>query len=321
MPSPHRIVSLAYDGLCLFEFGIGYEVFGLPRPEIGPNWYSYEAAAAETGDMRTSAGLTFQADGGLELLERADTILLPGWRGAEQPVPSDLKCALQKAHQNGTRFLTICSGVFLLAEAGLLSGLKVTTHWRYEALLKERYPEVQVVPNVLYTDNGQILTSAGSAAGIDLCLHLVRKDFGPKAANTVAKRLVVPPHRDGGQAQFIDRTVPVLHEAGRLSAVFEHLYRNLCKDHSINELAARAGMSRRTFLRRFEEATGTSPARWLIAQRLNLAKDLLEETSLPLEELAHQSGFGTAATMRHHFHKHLQTTPAAYRTHFRRVPA
>lgn len=321
LPANRKVVSLAYDGLCLFEFGIGYEIFGLPRPEMGNTWYSYAVAASDEGPMRTSVGLTFQADGGLELLQSAGTILLPGWRGLDAPVPRHLLAALVDAHDRGSRFLTICSGVFLLAEAGLLSGLNVTTHWRYEDQLRQRYPDINVVPNVLYTDNGQILTSAGSAAGIDLCLHLVRKDFGPKAANSVARRLVVPPHREGGQAQFIDKAVSPVHEAGRLGPLFDYLQENLSIDHPIDALAERVGMSRRTFLRRFEDATGSSPARWLTLQRLQKAKDLLEETSLPLEDLAHRTGFGTAATLRHHFQKQLGTSPAAYRANFRRVVA
>ncbi len=196
-----RVAVLAYDGLCLFEFGVASEVFGLQRPEMGDNWYQFGIAAAEPGPLRSGIGnIAVSVDGGLELIENAGTIIIPGWRSADAPAPPDLIKALQSAHARGARLLTICSGVFVLAAAGLLSGKSVTTHWRYADILKDRYPELNVIPNVLYVDEGQILTSAGSAAGIDLCLHLVRRDFGAKAANSVARRLVVPPHRDGGQA-------------------------------------------------------------------------------------------------------------------------
>lgn len=316
-----QVVVLAYDGLCMFEFGIAAEIFGLNRPEMGPDWYNFAVAAVDDGPMRTSAGLVASADGGLELLGAAGTIIIPGWRGADAPIPDTLSLALNNAHQRGARILTICSGVFVLAEAGLLDGLAVTTHWRYADALQTRYPALTVVPNVLYTDAGQILTSAGSAAGIDLCLHLIRRDFGPQAANLVARRLVMPPHRDGGQAQFIDQSVPHSHEAGRLSPLFDDLRAHLDQPVTIDALAARAGMSRRTFLRRFEDATGTTPTRWLTTLRMQRARDLLEETNLSIEDIADRCGCGTAMTLRHHFRKAFDTSPAAYRSRFRRTPA
>lgn len=210
---PNRlVVALAYDGLCTFEFGVAVEVFGLARPEMGEDWYRFAVAAVDDGEMRATGGVRFTADGGLELVEQAGTIIVPGWRGMDAPVPDALCAALQRAHAKGARLLSICSGVFVLAASGLLDGKRATTHWRYTEALKERYPAITVLPDVLYVDEGTVLTSAGSAAGIDLCLHLIRRDFGTKAANMVARRLVVPPHRDGGQAQFIDKAVPELHE-------------------------------------------------------------------------------------------------------------
>ncbi len=197
-PADRFVVVLAYDGLCTFEFGVAVEIFGLPRPEMGPDWYRFAVAGLDPGPMRAEGGVRLLADGGLELLERAGTIVVPGWRGADEPVPGALATALRAAAARGARILSICSGVFVLAAAGLLDGRRATTHWRHAEALAARHPGIRVTPDVLYVDEGPILTSAGSAAGIYLCLHLVRRDFGPAAANAVARRLVVPPHRDGG---------------------------------------------------------------------------------------------------------------------------
>ncbi|MTI45137.1 AraC family transcriptional activator FtrA [Roseibium hamelinense] len=320
LPPNLEVVALAYDGLCLFEFGIAYEVFGLNRPEMGENWYSYSIAAVEPGVISTAVGLSMKIENGVEALENAGTVIVPGWAGLDVPVPDAVKAALIKAHSRGARILSICSSVVVLAETGLLDGQEATTHWRYADTLQARYPRLKVQPNVLYTDNGQILTSAGSAAGIDLCLHLVRRDFGPKAANMVARRLVVPPHRDGGQAQFINAPVPAPHEAGRLSPLFAFLRENLDQTFTLETLAQRAGMSRRTFLRRFEEATGTTPARWLTLERLKRAKELLELADIPVDQVALSCGFGTAMTLRHHFRQHVGTSPSAYRSRFQQVP-
>ena len=312
------VVAVAYDGLCTFEFGIATEIFALSRPEMGDNWYRFAVAGVDQGEMRSTGGLRFMVDGGLELLAEAGTIVIPGWRGIDSAVPQDLIEALQAAHARGTRILSFCSGVFVLAAAGLLDGKRATTHWRYTDALTERHPEIGVSPDVLYVDAGDVLTSAGTAAGLDLCLHLIRRDFGMEAANLVARRLVVPAHRDGGQAQFIRQAVPRPHESGRLGPLFDHMRENLGADHSVAALARRAGMSGRTFLRRFESATGMTPARWLLNQRLGKARDLLEETDASVEEIAALSGFGTTGTLRHHFRLHLATTPAAYREAFAR---
>jgi AraC family transcriptional activator FtrA len=265
--------------------------------------------------------LRFAVDGGLDLLAEAGTIVIPGWRGIDAPVPQDLIDALRAAHMRGVRILSFCSGVFVLAAAGLLDGKSATTHWRYTKALMARYPQISVSPDVLYVDAGDVLTSAGTAAGLDLCLHLIRRDFGPDAANLVARRLVVPAHRDGGQAQFIRQVVPRAHESSRLGPLFDHMRENLGADHTVAALARRAGMSSRTFLRRFESATGMTPARWLLAQRLGKARDLLEATNASIEEIAALSGFGTTGTLRHHFRLHLATTPAAYREAFGRRAA
>ena len=214
---PNRlVVALAYDGLCTFEFGIAIEVFGLPRPEMGPDWYRFAVCAVDQGRMRAVGGFQLVADGGLELLEEAGTIIIPGWRSAHgAPVPPALIESLRRAHARGARLMSICSGVFVLAAAGLLSGRRATTHWRYVERLSAAYPDIKVEPDVLYVDEGSVLTSAGSAAGIDLCLHVVRHDFGAEVANRLARRLVVPPHREGGQAQFIERPMPPAREGIR----------------------------------------------------------------------------------------------------------
>ncbi|WP_042694898.1 helix-turn-helix domain-containing protein, partial [Azospirillum sp. B506] len=212
------------------------------------------------------------------------------------------------------------SGAFVLAASGLLNGRRATTHWRYAAILGKLYPDIQVVPDVLYVDEGNILTSAGSAAGIDLCLHLVRRDFGADAANSVARRLVVQPHREGGQAQFIEAPVPIAREGSRLAPLLDHLRETLAEPHSLSGMASRTGMSLRTFLRRFQALTGTTPGDWLLSERLARARDLLEGGTLSVEEVATLTGFGSAATLRHHFRKRLGLSPASYRARFRRTP-
>lgn len=321
-PLPNStVVALAYDGLCLFEFGIVAEVFGLSRPEITrPDWYRFRIAAVDPLPLRAQGGmLSIATDGGLELLEEAGTILIPGWRGVHADVPEALCVAMRTAAARGARILSICSGLVVLAEAGLLAGRRATTHWRYIDQVSERFPWLSLDPNVLYVDEGQILTSAGSAAGLDLCLHLVRRDFGAEIANLVARRLVVAPHREGGQAQFIDRPVPT--RAGSLfAALFETVQANIADDWPVDRLADAAGMSRRTFLRRFRDATGTTPAAWLLSLRLQRVKDLLETTLLSVEDLATRCGFGTAGTLRHHFRQQLGMTPQTYRQRFRAFP-
>ncbi|MEP4033132.1 transcriptional regulator FtrA [Roseibium polysiphoniae] len=319
-PPSSLVVALAYDGLCMFEFGLSVEVFGLPRPEMGSDWYRFAIASVDQGEIRSTAGLRLEVDGGLELLQQAGTIIVPGWRGADEPVPGELTDALRAAHARGARLLSICSGVFVLAATELLRDARVTTHWRYTDKLAARYPELTIEPDVLYVDNGQILTSAGSAAGIDLCLHLVRRDKGPEAANSVARRLVVPAHRDGGQAQFMVTPVPTAHEGSRLSPLFDHMRQHLDRAVPLRELAQLAGMSERTLLRRFEAATGTTPARWLQAERLTQARRLLEESTGSVDRIAETCGYGSASNLRHHFRRELGTTPTAYRGNFAILP-
>src|SRR5690606_28831611 len=244
---------------------------------------------------RAIGGFNVVPQAGADVLASAGTIVIPGWKGADISPSQELVGALRTAYDSGARLVSICSGVFVLGAAGLLDGHRVTTHWRYTDKLKAKYPHVDVDPNVLYVDSGRILTSAGSAAGLDLCLHLVRRDFGAAIANQVARRLVIPPHRNGGQAQFIER--PVLPERyGRLSDLIARLNERLHEPFTIESMAALVAMSPRTFMRRFQEATGKTPADWLIEARVERARELLESTDLPIETISQRCGFGTAAT-------------------------
>lgn len=317
----NRVVALAYDGLCTFEFGIAAEIFGLARPEMGPNWYRYATAAIEPGPLRAQGGLRVTCDGGLDLIEEAGLIVVPGWRGIDAAVPEPLIAALRRAHARGARLASICSGAFVLAATGLLDGRRATTHWRYAEALAARFPRISVAPDVLFLDEGDLLTSAGSAAGMDLGLHIIRRDFGAEAANLVARRLVMPASRDGGQAQFLLRPVPRDHEGERLAPVLAALRDDLHTTPTAAELAARAGLSERTFLRRFAEATGTTPARYLAQARLARASELLETTEADIEAVAEAAGFASGALLRHHFRAHYGLSPRDWRKRFGRSAA
>jgi AraC family transcriptional regulator, transcriptional activator FtrA len=316
-PSPNRrVVALAYDGLCTFEFGIAVEVFGLDRPEMGADWYSFAVASLDGDTLRASGGIRIVVNGGLELLSKAGTIIIPGWKGTEVQVPSVLISALRRAHAGGARIVSICSGAVVLAAAGLLEGRRATTHWRYIEAFATRFPDVRVESDVLYVDEGTILTSAGSAAGIDLCLHLVRQDFGVAAANKVARRLVLPAHREGGQAQFVEQPVLSVQEGARLSPLIEKWRTRLKEALRIARMAREAGMSTRTFVRRFEGATGLPPGQWIARERVSKACALLETSSAPVKSVAESCGFASEATLRHHFRKLRGLSPAAYRAKF-----
>ena len=315
----HTVAAVVLNGVHPFELGVACEVFGLERPELGVPWYRFKVCAGEGSPLRTSVGFLMDTPYGLQDLADADTLVFTHWRSPDEPLPLALREAILAAHARGARLLSICSGVFVLAAAGLLDGRPATTHWRYTGDLARLYPTVEVRPDVLYVDNGQVMTSAGTAAGIDLCLHVVRLDYGAEIANAVARRMVVAAHRDGGQAQFVE--CPVLPDAaddalGRaLAWALEHLDEPL----SIEQLAGRAGMSPRTFARRFRAAHGTTPYRWLLGQRLLLARRLLETTDRPVERIAEHAGFGTAAALRVHFRRSVTTSPLAYRRLFARA--
>jgi AraC family transcriptional activator FtrA len=315
-PSPSTrgplVVALVYDGLCTFEYGVTVEVFGLCRPELGPDWYRFASCAIEPGPVRAIGGLRVDADAGLELLEEADLIVAPGWKGVDVEPPAELVSSLRRAHARGARLMSICSGLFVLAATGLLDGLRVTTHWRYAEALRAKHPSLQFDEDVLYVDQGRILTSAGSAAGLDLALHVVRRDFGPDAANQVARRLVLPAHRNGGQRQFVERPVPEREDA-RLSDLLDHVRTRLDQPITIAEMARMAAMSERTLHRRFLETVGEAPASWLIGVRVDRAREILEAQEVPMEELARLCGFGGAAVLRHHFRRRLKVSPSQYR--------
>lgn len=309
------VVALAYDGLCAFEFSCAAEVFGLARPEFGAQWYRFETCSASGRKVNGQYGMSMSVDGDLDRLVTAGTVIIPGWKGVDVPVPEHTLDALRLAHAHGARLLSICSGSFVLAATGLLDGKRATTHWRYADALQSRFPQVKVDADVLYTDEGSVLTSAGSAAGLDLCLHLVRRDYGPAIANQVARRLVIAPHREGGQAQFIEAPVAPI-ERNSMSSLLDTMRERLGEPLRISDLAQWAAMSERTFLRRFAAATGVTPAEWITRIRLDRARELLESTGLSVDQIAGTAGLGSAATMRHHFRKKLGVSPAEYRKRF-----
>jgi AraC family transcriptional activator FtrA len=311
----HRVVALVPEGIAPFELGIVVEVFGLKRPELDvPWWYELTVCAERPGALPASTGgFAFVIEHGLEALEAADTVVVPGW---PEDVSAPVTEAVRTAHARGARLVSICSGVRVIAAAGLLAGREAATHWRYAAALAERHPEIRVNADVLYVDGGQVLTSAGSAAGIDLCLHVVRRDHGSAVANAVARRLVIPPHRDGGQAQLIELPVPARPGDDPIARVMAWALERLHEPLDLETLAARAYMSVRTFTRRFRRATGTTPGRWLLEQRVRASLPLLEAADEPIETVATRVGFGSAATYRHHFAAIMRTSPTAYRRAF-----
>lgn len=315
----HAVVILDYDGLCTFEYGCAVEVFALPRPEFGPRWYRCAIAAVEPGPLRGTGGVVVQPDGGLELLDHAGTIVVPGWRGPARAMPAPLIAARRRAHARGARLVAICAGAFVLAEAGLLAGRRATTHWHFTDRLAA-FPGVQVAADVLYVDAGSILTSAGSAAGLDLCLHVVRMDFGAQVANTVARRMVVHAHRDGGQAQFVQRPVPK-HAGTKLGLLFDRVRESLGAAWTVERMAHEAGLSVRSLHRHVRAATGHAPGTWLVAERLAEARTMLEETTRPVDEIARLVGFGSAPALRGHFRSLVGITPTAYRRSFTTRPA
>jgi AraC family transcriptional regulator, transcriptional activator FtrA len=307
---------LAYEGMSAFETGIVTEVFGLPRPEFNVPWYQLAICAPSPGRVRMIGGAVLETDHGLDEFAAADTVIVPGVADVSGEVDPEVVAALRAAGRRGARVVSICSGAFALAAAGLLDGRHATTHWQYAERLRRRYPLVQVDPDVLYIDDHDVLTSAGSAAGIDLCVHLVRKDFGASIANSVARRLVIQPHRDGGQAQFIEAPAPPLSDDNRVAVSMAWALQHLDQPITVDILADQAHMSARTYLRHFARATGASPIRWLIAQRVQASLPMLEATNTPIEKIAAAVGFDTAVTYRHHFRRTMRTSPSVYRRAF-----
>ncbi|WP_339437601.1 transcriptional regulator FtrA [Pseudomonas sp. EL_65y_Pfl1_R32] len=312
---PGTVAILVYKGLCVFEFGIALEIFGLPRPEIDVPWYTCQTVAVEQGPMHALGGIQISVDAGLEMLDNVRTIIIPGWRSRHEAPPEALLEALRNAHARGARLLSICSGVFVLAATGLLNGKTATTHWQLSEELAESFPAITVDPNVLYVDSGQIITSAGSAAGIDACLHLILRDFGTHIANSVARRLVMAPQRTGGQSQFI--VAPVSKSPrNELTRVLQWARENLDKPLSVCDMASQVAMSERTFLRRFVETTGLPPKVWLQQERLNRARDLLESTDQSAAGIARVCGYRSVESFRKAFRNAVGLPPSAYRERF-----
>jgi transcriptional regulator GlxA family with amidase domain len=316
-----NVAVVVLDGFAPFELGVACEVFGADRSDAGLPVYDFAVVAGEPGPLRSDAGFTLHAPFGLDRLEEADLIAVPVFSHhpgghARTDVPEDLLATLRRCVARGGRVLSICTGAFVLGAAGLLDGRRCTTHWMHAAELAARFPSAHVDPSVLYVEDGPVITSAGTAAGIDACLYLVRKEHGSAVANAVARRMVVPAHRDGGQAQYVERPVPE-HATETLGEVIEWMQRNLGQPLTVPKLAARAAMSPRTFARRFVAETGVTPQRWLTGQRILLAEQLLEETDETVDWIAWRAGFGNAMTLRHHFRRFRGTTPQAYRRAFR----
>lgn len=311
----HLVVALAYDQLCTFEFGCVVEIFGLPRPELEINWYQFDVCATSRRSLRASGGLTFKAPNSLALLDSADTIIIPGWGNLTASPPRNLLNALRYAHSRGARICSICSGVFLLAATGLLDGKSATTHWKFADDLAKRYPSINVLPDALYVDEGDLLTSAGSAAGLDMMLHIVRTDHGTKVANSVARRLVIPPHRDGGQAQFISRPVQRPDER-QLSKLMDRVRRRPADEYSLEKMAALSSLTVRTLQRQFRSNTGMTPIEWVVQERITIAKELLEISKASISSIVETTGFGSEESLRRHFRRIVGIPPVAYRERF-----
>jgi AraC family transcriptional activator FtrA len=313
----HHVVTVVAPGMSALEPAVAHDFFGDDRSHLGVPWYRYSVVGAKPLP-RPGYFPAAVPEPDPDLIRRAGTVVIPGWSSFDREPEPELVDALRHAHARGARLVTFCTGAFLLGEAGLLAGRRATTHWEVAQKLADRFPDVHVDPTVLYVDDGNILTSAGAAASIDLALHIIRSDFGADIANKVARDMVVPPHRDGGQAQFIE--TPVVADGAttdHLAATMIWAAERLGDELSVADLAAHSSLSPRQFTRQFRARTGTSPHQWLLTQRTSLAQRLLETTDLPIERVATDAGFGTAAAMRLHFQRALHTSPAAYRRCFR----
>lgn len=311
-----KVVALVYDDLCTFEFGIVAEVFGLHRPELGRELYTFSSVSIEKPPLRAAGGLVISPTGSHDDLVNADLIIIPGWRDTSKPIPKAFCDELVAANKRGTKLLSICSGGYVLAAAGLLNNRKATTHWKYASDFKQQFPNVSVLENELYVEDGNIITSAGSSAGIDACLHIVRNDHGAKVANSVARRLVMHAHRQGNQAQFIEHPVSKLDTDYRLSTLMDSIRNQLDFPYQIESMSHDAKMSPRTFQRRFLALTGIPAMQWLKQERVSRACLLLETTSLSVESISDSVGFNSAEGLRYHFRKTLDICPLEYRKRF-----
>jgi len=314
----HRVAVAVTTGAPIFELAVPCEVFAIPRPDLADPWYEFQLCA-EPAETIVAAGFQVRADHTWADLATADTVIVPAC-ALPETVPSALIDALRRAHSDGARIVSLCSGAFILAAAGLLDGRRATTHWMHAPDLARLYPQVRVDASVLYVDEGDVLTSAGTAAGIDLCLELVRRDHGSAVANALARRLVVPPHRDGGQAQYVELPAAAAREDNQLARLTEWTVERLDQPLTLDDLATASHLSTRTLARRFDSAFGMSPLRWLIAQRVRRAQELLESGDETVDRVAERAGFGTAANLRKHFARACGVSPSAYRRTFRAQP-
>lgn len=312
-----KIAVIAFDGISPFHLSVPCVVFGEDRSAAGVPRFDFRVCAAEPGRLATTAGFSITADHTLDALADADVVIVPSWRDPDETPPAALLDALRAAHARGAQMVGLCLGAYVLAAAGLLDGRAATTHWAWAEDFARRYPRVRFDPNVLYIDDATLTTSAGTAAGLDCCLHVLRRLAGSQAANRVARRLVVAPHRQGSQAQFVEQPMPPRANGDRLAELLDWLRANLHAAHSLDTLAARVAMSRRTFTRRFHQLTGATVGAWLLGERIAFAQRLLETSDLPVERIAETCGFGTGATLRQQFAQVLKTSPSAYRRAFR----
>ena len=322
MPSPSRsteplVAVVAFDRISPFHLSVPCLVFGEDRSELGVPRFRLSVCGAEPGPLRTSVGFDVTPRAGLATLRRADIVIVPSWRDTAERPPEALLRALRAAHARGAQIVGLCLGAFVLAEAGLLQGRRATTHWEWARDFAARFPDVQLDADVLYVDDGNLVTSAGTAASLDCCLHLLRQRCGADIANRVARRLVVAPHRQGGQAQFIEQPVAASPRGSRLAGVLAWAAAHLDQPHTVDSLAQRAAMSRRTFTRHVHKTTGTTVLQWLLHQRLTHARRLLEASDRPIEAIAGDAGFGSPVSMRQHFATALGVSPLAYRRQFR----
>lgn len=312
------VATLLINELALFEFGIACEVFGIDRTDQGVPPFEFRVCGPVAGQpLTTGVGVQVVPPFGLDGLVGADLVVVPA-AGEQESYPPAVLEALRAAHAAGAVLLSVCSGAFILGAAGLLDGRRCTTHWRHAAELAARFPLAEVDPDVLFVDDGDLITSAGTAAGIDACLHLVRRELGSAVTNTIARRMVVPPQREGGQRQFVERPVPTCRDDG-LSEVLTWAVGHLEQPHTVSTLAARAHTSTRTFARRFAAETGTTPVQWLTAQRVLHAQRLLEDTDFDVDQVAVRCGFGSGALLRHHFGRSVGVSPTGYRRSFARA--
>jgi transcriptional regulator GlxA family with amidase domain len=310
-----RVAVIAFDRISSFHLSIPCVMFGEAHPPPSP--YDLVVCSADAPPLRTDAGFTLGDLAGLEAAETAEVLIVPSWRDVAERPPEPLLQALRAAHRRGARLVGLCLGTYVLAEAGLLRGRRATTHWEFAPHLAQRFPDIHVEPDVLYVEDGQVLTSAGTAAGLDACLHLLRRLLGARQANEVARRMVIPPHREGGQAQCIPQPLPDSAGGSRLAALIAALRERLHEPHSLDTLAREAHLSRRSLTRHFRALTGTTVQAWLLSERLQLAQQLLEQTETPIDAVAAQVGFGSPEALRLHFRRALGISPSRWRAGFR----